>query len=294
MLEELKRLTPVRVARGVHARYGKDGGGQLAAALTYFGFLSIFPLILLALAAVGFVLASNPSAQTQWATRLSESVPGLGPLIGENIDALVAQRAGAGLLGLLGSLWSGTALTNSAGFALSRVFRRPEIHGFVRQKVWSISSTVGLGIVALAGVALSGAVAGISAPGGFGALMGIAATLVAFALDATLFCASYRVLTTGGGPAVRQLLPGALLAGAGWTALKVAGAWYAARTVAGASEVYGTFGSVVGVLTLLYLASSLFLYGAELNALLMERTDGQTGTRSAMRRVAAMAAQRSA
>jgi hypothetical protein len=101
-----------------------------------------------------------------------------------------------------------------------------------------------------------------------GPLLGVAAVLVAYALDVALFMVSYRVLTAGWGPPFSKLWPGSLFAAAGWTILKVAGAWYASRTVAHASQVYGTFGTVVGALTVLYLASRLFLYGAELNVVL--------------------------
>jgi inner membrane protein YhjD len=269
-LNLLKRSRLVRTALAVNRRYGEDGGSILAASITYYAFLSLFPLILLALAGIGFVLAGDRSAQAEWSSRLSGSVPGLGPLIADNIDTLVESRGGAGVIGVAGLLWSGTGLTNAAGYALSRVFRRPEKKGFLTKTLWSISSTLGLGLVALAGVVVSGAVGGLRGTGAVAAGLVAAAFVVSFVLDVCLFAVSYRVLIEGSGVPLRQLWPGALLGGAGWTVLKVAGSWYAARTVANASEVYGTFGSVVGILALLYLAARLFLYGAELNALLME------------------------
>jgi YihY family inner membrane protein len=272
-MDRLKRIKAVRLVLDVNTRYGQDGGGYLAASLTYYGFLSVFPLLLLALAGVGFVLAGDAQAQREWAGRLSESIPGLGPLIGDNIQALVDRRAGAGIIGVVGLLWSGMGLTNAAGYSLSRVFRRPEVQGFVQKKVWSIAATVGLGVLALAGVAISGTAAGLQAKGAVGLGLGAVALLVSLGLDVILFGVSYRVLTAGWGPPFRRLWPGAIVAGAGWTLLKTAGAWYAARTVANASEVYGTFGSVVGILAMLYLAARLFLYGAELNAVLGEDPD---------------------
>jgi YihY family inner membrane protein len=274
VLERLKANRLVATVLAVNSRYGADGGGYLSAALTYFGFLSLFPLILVALSAVGFVLAHDPHAQTQWAARLAGSVPGLGTLVGRNIGAVVAKRTGAGIVGVLGLLWSGTALTNAGGYSLSRVYRRPEVRGFVKQKVWSLSSTAGLGLLALAGVGVAGSFGGVHARGWLGMVAGIGAVIVAFALDFVLFLVSYRVLSAGSGPSFSTLWPGAVLAAAGWTALKVAGSWYASRTVAHASQVYGTFGTVVGVLALLYLASRLFLYGAELNVVLEEHRGG--------------------
>src|SRR5687768_11004844 len=171
-MDRLKRIKGVRLVLDINTRYGQDGGGYLAASLTYYGFLSVFPLLLLALAAVGFVLAGDVQAQREWAGRLSESIPGLGPLIGDNIQALVDRRTGAGIIGVVGLLWSGTGLTNAAGYSLSRVFRRPEVQGFVQKKVWSIAATVGLGLLALAGVAISGTVAGLQAQGAVGLGLG--------------------------------------------------------------------------------------------------------------------------
>lgn len=290
-MDRLKRIKGIRLALEVNTRYGEDGGGYLAAALTYYGFLSIFPLLLLALAGVGFVLAGDLQAQRQWAERLSESIPGLGPLIGENLRSIVEQRGGAGVIGLVGLVWSGTGLTNAAGYSLSRVFRRPAVQGLVRKRVWSITSTAGLGLLALTGVTISAVVGGLQAQGTVGSALAAVALVVALVLDVILFLVSYRVLTAGWSPPFRQLWLGALVAGAGWTVLKTAGAWYATRTVANASEVYGTFGSVVGILAMLYLAARLFLYGAEINAVLLQdpdhekkgvRVEGATGSEPAL------------
>src|SRR5438093_3768364 len=90
-IERVKNVRLVSGALWVNARYGEDGGGYLAAAMTYYGFLSLFPLILVALSAIGFVLAHDPSAQSRWSSQLAGSVPGLGPLIGQNIDAIVSK-----------------------------------------------------------------------------------------------------------------------------------------------------------------------------------------------------------
>jgi YihY family inner membrane protein len=268
-VDRLKRIKAIRLALAVNTRYGEDGGGYLAASLTYYGFLSLFPLLLLAMAAVGFILVGDPGAQQRWAERLAESIPGFGSAIGDNIRSLVDQRRGAGVIGIAGLLWSSTGLTNAAGYSLSRIFRQSEVQGFVQKRLWSIAVTLGLGLVALTGAALSGVVGGITATGA--ARSGLAALTLAISVvvDVTLFLASYRVLTTKG-VALRRLWPGALLAGVGWTVLKVGGTFYASRTVAHASEVYGTFGSVVGVLALLYFAARLFIYGAELNAVLID------------------------
>lgn len=268
MARRIASWRPLQVALAANRRFRHDGGPQLTAAMAYYAFLSVFPLILVGLSAVGFVLAGDAAARADWAARLSRAVPGLGPLVSDNIDAIVSRRSGAGIAGAAGLLWTGTGLANSAGYALARIFRRNRATGFVRKKVWSVGVTVLLGSVALPGVAASGVAGGAGSRGPAGAALAVTGVVVAFALDGALFLLAYRVLVPGWGPRFRRLWPGALLAAAGWTALKFAGAWYAATTVARASEVYGTFATVVGVLVLLYLASRLFLYGAELDVVL--------------------------
>lgn len=270
-MERLKQIPIVRFVLAWNDRYGKDGGGHLAASMTYYAFLSLFPLILLALAAIGFFLAGDARAQAEWGRRISDAIPGLGTLISENIGSLVSSRRAAGIVGLVGLVLSGTGLTNAAGYALSRVYRKPEVEGFVKRRVWSLTSTGGLGLVALSGIVVSSFVGGLQGTGAIGLGLTVVAALVSFALDVGFFLVAYRVLTAGWGPAFSQLWPGALVAGAGWTALKILGTWFATRAVANASEVYGTFGSVVGALALVHLAARLFLYGAELNAFLTEK-----------------------
>jgi hypothetical protein len=65
-----------------------------------------------------------------------------------------------------------------------------------------------------------------------------------------------------------------VFAAGGWWVLKLAGTWYATATVERSETVYGPFAATVGVLVLLYLAARVFLYGAELNAVLLDEGGG--------------------
>jgi membrane protein len=276
MIERLKQNRVVRFVMSVTKHYGNDSGPYLAASITYYGFLSLFPLLLLALAFIGFFLAHNPATQAEWANRLSKSLPGLAPLVGRSIESAVRRRRTAGIVGIVGLLWSGLGAIQAAGFALSKIFRRPDIgkEGFFKVKARAIASTALLGLIAIASAGFVAGAAGIRAGGFAGYLWRTLAFIFGFVLDFFLFAAAYRLLTKGWGPKFSQLWRGALLGAAGWTLLKLFGAWYAVRTASHATAVYGTFASVVGVLLILYLASQLFLYGAELNAVLMEGNKG--------------------
>jgi YihY family inner membrane protein len=276
--DTLARSRPVSVALDVQRRYGRDAGGHLAAALTHYGFLSMFPLILLGLAVVGFILAGDPAAQADWADRLSGTVPGLGPLIGRSIDDVVALRGPATLIGVAGLLWTGIGVVEGGAWAVGRVFRAANpSRGFVRDKLWALGTLGSLGVLALVAVALVGIVGSVEFPGPLGVLAQVGTAVAAFGLDLVLFLAAYRLLVRRGGPDFRRLWPGAALAASGWFLLKLAGTWYATRAVAGATAVYGTFAAVVGVFVLLNLAARVFVYGAELNAVLIERRTGPLG-----------------
>jgi membrane protein len=270
LLDRVKNSRTVRVAKSLSDRYAKDSGGYMSAAIAYYGFLSLFPLMLLALSITGFVLAGRPELQEDVAASISRSIPGLGGLIGDDLDGLIAARAGAGILGLVGLLWTGTGVAGAARNALRRIFRQPLPQGIVEDKVGLVIKTIGLGLVALVATAVAGVIGAIEVDGPLGVALLILVPLGTFALDLFLFLAAYWTLMKGH-PPWRSLVPGALFAAIGWTILKLVGAWYVERTVQGSVGVYGAFATTVGVLVLLFLGGRLFVYGAELNAVLMEK-----------------------
>lgn len=272
----LKDSRLVQLAFAVHRRFGEDSAGYLASAVAYHAFLSLFPLMLLGLAVVGFLLANDARAQADWVDRLSQSVPGLQELIGDSLQAVVKQRAGAGLIALIGLAWTGIGLVEAAGHALGRVLRVPDQGSFLRKKLWSIASLLTLGLLALAATGLTGLAVGLNIKGAAGVVLAVAAMVLGFVLDFAVFLFGYRILVQRRGPPFRRLWKGAVLAAAGWTVLKLAGAWLVGGVVANAAAVYGSFATVIGIMFLLHLGSRLFLYGAELNAVLIERELGTT------------------
>jgi membrane protein len=272
LLQGVRDNRVVRVARAVSDRYARDSGGYMSAAIAYYGFLSLFPLLLLALSIVGFVLAGRPDLREDVSAAIVEVVPGVSAILGENLDALVRGRAAAGVVGLAGLLWTGTGVAGAARNAVRRIFRQPLPEGIVEDKVRLVLKTIGLGGLALGATALAGLAAGIEASGPIGVVLVIVMPIGTLILDLLLFVAAYRTLAKGR-PAWRALLPGAAFAAVGWSLLKLVGAWYASRQVAGSSDVYGTFAVTVGLLLLLYLAARLFVYGAELNVVLAEERD---------------------
>ncbi|MGH2573624.1 MAG: YhjD/YihY/BrkB family envelope integrity protein [Actinomycetota bacterium] len=267
----------MRRTMAVMQRFSEDGGNNMAAAVAYYGFLSLFPLLLLALSFIGFALAGDIRGQSEWVERLSEGIPGLGQIVGQNIRAVVEARGAVGLIALAGLAWTGAGIVTAAGTALNRIFRVHGYESFVKQNVWRFGTLAALGSLGLLSVAITGSVTAIEASGLLSVLLGVAAVLVGLVLDFGLFMLSYRLLTQRRGPPFGKLWAGAAFAAVGWTVLKVAGSWYATRVVTGATAVYGTFAAVVGVLVLMHLAARVLLYGAEINAVLIEEREGKGG-----------------
>jgi uncharacterized BrkB/YihY/UPF0761 family membrane protein len=89
-------------------------------------------------------------------------------------------------------------------------------------------------------------------------------------VNTCLFLIGFRVLTVRN-VSLRSLLPGAVLAALAWALLQWLGGWYVNRQLTHATNTYGTFALVIGLLSWLYLAATVTLYAAELNAVLARR-----------------------
>ena len=251
-------------------KFVDDQGGYLAALLTYYGFLSLFPLLLLLVTVLAFVLEGNPAAQQRVLDSALSQVPVLGEEIRSNIQGLRGST-GALVTGILGSLYGGTGVAQAGQNAMHTVWsvpihRRP--NPFV-SRVKSLVAVLALGAGLVGTTVLSGLAASVEAGGlgWFGRVLGLA---VAFTGNALLFLAGFRMLTVERVP-FRVLVPGALAAAVGWQVLQAVGGYYVTRTLTSASEVYGVFGLVLGLLAFLYVAALITLVCAEVNVVRARR-----------------------
>ncbi|TVP70247.1 MAG: hypothetical protein EA340_05930 [Nitriliruptor sp.] len=279
MKERLRQLPVIGTALTVQERYVRDAADPLAAAIAFFAFLSLFPLLLLAVSAAGYIL-DDPADQLAVAERITESIPGFEQTVqgeddsevAELLAGVVAQRGTIGAIGLVVLLLSGLRVINAAMVATRVVFRGAVLLGPAK-KLRQLLALVGLGFLAV-GSTLAASLAGT----GLGVMPATLALLLSlglsFALDVGLFLGAYTLLAPTAVLSVRDRIPGAILAGAGWTALKVAGASWVGNQIEGANALYGALGSVIALLLLFYLAGRLYLYGAVLSAVRYERVHG--------------------
>jgi membrane protein len=257
-------------------RYRLDGADQFAGAIALFGFISLLPLLLLLAAVAGFVW-TDPQDQTRIALAMTEAVPGLQAALDATgtgaeglIQNIVDNRGALAGFGAVSLVLAGLKVVNSGMVATTMVFRAPLPSG-AKGKVRQVVALPVLGTLALAAAAGSTLVGWLNLPGWLATPTAFAVT---FPLDLLLFLAAYRMFSPTSELGIRRLLPGATLGAVGWAALKIAGAAYVSGQAEDANAIYGAFGGIIALLLLLYLAGRLYLYGAELTAVLAERDQG--------------------
>lgn len=244
----------------VRQKYSDDQGGYLAATITYYGFFSIFPLLLVFTTVLGFVLRGHPHLEEQ----IVGSALGQFPIIGDELTTRTLRgNTLALILGLAAALWAGMGAILAAQSALNQLWgvpfnRRPD---FFRARLRALALLVLLGGGTLAATALAGA-------GTVGARYGlgwkIAAVALSTLLNVGLFWVGLRVLTASA-VTWSELRGGAAAAAIGYEALQLLGGYYVGHVLKDASNTYGTFGLVIGLLSFIYLAAHIFLLAAEGN-----------------------------
>ena len=249
---------PVAVVR----KFLDDRASNLAALIAYYAFFSLFPLLLVFVSVLGFVLEDDPSLQEDIVDSALARIPVIGAQLSDDIEPLTGSTV-ALAVGLAGALWAGLGVTLAMGRAFEDIGDVPRLErrGAVRARVRGLVVLAVLGVLLVVSTAAAGlAFWGRIGPGAeeLGSLgLALAVNLVAFLALFGLLTARPRKLT--------QLLPGVVLAAVGALVLQAAGGWYVGHAVTNASDTYGTFALVIGLLSWFWLGAHLLLLAAEVN-----------------------------
>src|SRR6201997_2447708 len=262
-----RRNRAVGVTIAVIYKYLDDQGGYLAALITYYGFVSLFPMLLLLTTGLGFVLAGHPDLQAQ----VLHSTLSQFPVIGSQLHQPQGLSGGtvAVVVGIAGALYGGLGVGQAVQNAMDSVWavprnKRPDL---IRSRLRSLLLLLVLGSAAVAATAISAVGQTTQALGVFGKI-GLALTAVA--INGLICLVALRV-TTARGLTYRQVFPGALAAAFIWQILQWLGAGYVRHTVKTASATNSVFALVLGLLAFLFLVSSTLVLCAEINVVLVER-----------------------
>ena len=253
---------------GVYLRYREDRGNEYAALLSYYGFFSLFPLLVVLITALGFLLADNEDFRARVLETVLARIPVLGPELQAQVGGL--QGNGVALLVAIGfTLWAGLGVVRVAQDAFNtmwgiQIMRRP---GFIPKTLRSLGALLVIGLGFVFATVFSGLVSFAFDMPGPARVVG---ALLSMAVNAAMLLVSFRVLTTSS-VSLRGFIPGALGGGVALWLLQLLGGIYVNGVVVGASAIYGTFAGVVGLLVWMALLARVLLYAAEINVVASKR-----------------------
>src|SRR5580693_5467924 len=255
-------IRPIAFAVGVFKKFGDDRGGSLAALLTFYGFLSLFPLLLLLVTILGFFAGSEHSFVQRVEHSAFSQFPVVGTKLSTNIHGLQGRSIFGLIVGILFVLWGSQGALQTAQYAQAEIWNIPGVN---RPNFWARLGRTGLMMLVLGLFLLASTVlAGLVTIGHHGAWAVIGAVVASLVVNIGLFVVAFRLLTPKQIP-WSDMVPGAIVGAVGWTALQYVGGVLVEHSLRNTSKEYGTFALVLGLISFLYLAAQITLYAAEVN-----------------------------
>jgi len=242
-------------------RFQDDEASQMGALIAYYGFFSLFPLLLVFVTVLGFVLQGNPSAQESVLHSTLSQFPIIGTQLQNNVHSLKGNVL-ALAIGIAGSLFAGLGVTGATRKAFDAIWQIPSRRqlGFLAWRLRSLGLLAVLGVLSIVSTVAAGYVTAATA----GATAVLGGVLVALAANLLLFFTVFRMLTSED-VNTRDLIPGVILAALVWQVLQHVGGLYVEHVVRHAKDTSGLFAFVLGLLSWLYLGGQLMLISAEVN-----------------------------
>jgi membrane protein len=249
----------------------KDHGRDHAAAIAFWVFFSIFPLLLGLFAAAGYFLESQ-AAQERLVELVTETLPGSADLVRGNVESVVRTRGTLGLVGLIGLFWTASSGIGAITRAINRTLGAKRSHPVFLSKVRYFLTTVAVSVFLILSVGVTASLEVLAnldlsalrklgiEPGAIENMAGwLAGLLFAFLTFALIYKVTPYIETRW-----RQVLPGALLGAAVFELGKRGFLLYLGR-VANFEAVYGSLSSIIVLLLWLYVSALVLLLGAEYN-----------------------------
>jgi membrane protein len=247
-----------------------NGERRMAAEITYYTFFSLFPLLMV------FVTLIDAMFDKKRSEDIINSVLGQFPVISNDILNNIGSPQGRGFaaaVGLVLALWAGSHAFESFEHAILVVWEGPAVApmGLVKSRMRAFLLMGILGGAILVTTIVGSLLAAVDFMPGL--VKPLSFTISLF-LNALVILVVFRAMDPGH-HSWSSHIPGAIIGGVGWTILQTLGAYFVRYFVKGASDTYGTFAVVIGLLTWINIQIRLILYAAELNTVLATRETGQ-------------------
>lgn len=256
-----QRIPPIAFAVSVWLRYREDRNYEYAALLSYYGFFSLFPLLLVLVTILGWLLRDNQELLDRILATAFTQIPVIGSELARDVTALEGNGITL-VIAILVTLWAGLGVVKVAQDAFNNmwglsIMRRP---GFFPKLLRSLGSLVVIG----GGFILATIVSGISLASDLPGLSALLGAIAVVTVNSLVVLVTFKVLTASA-VSFRQLLAGAAIGGLGLWILQLVGTFYINGVVLGAGAVYGSFATVVGLLVWMALVARVLLLAAEVN-----------------------------
>jgi membrane protein len=240
---------------------------NMAASISYFAFLSLFPLMLALMAVFGLFLPSE-TVQRQIIDFFAQYLPGSVSVLQDNIPDIIRFRSILGIAGIIGLFWSGTGVFSAVSRGINRAWDIKYEHPFYIRKPRELGLILGTGVLFLLSLGVSAVLSFITdldlpVPE---VLANIGTVLLAFAFSFVIFALLYKVAPLSW-VSWRYVWPGALLAALLFEVAKTLFLFYL-NHFNNYNNIYGPLASVIVLLVWIYYSAFILLLGAEFAALL--------------------------
>ncbi len=240
---------------------GNDGASEVVGAIAYYAVLSLFPLLLGVISALGFFLPSA-TVQEQIFTFVEINLPAAEDILRLNIASIIEVRGALGTLSIIALFWSASAMFSAISRGVNRawglVAKRPFLLRKAREVAMSLSASVFFFFVITASSLLS------SFNLGSGVLGNVAISVGAFVMSFWVFLLVYKTM-----PATktywRYVWPGALFAAIAYEVARFAMVFYFSN-FSRVELVYGSISSIIILLMFMFYAAFILVMGAEISS----------------------------
>jgi uncharacterized BrkB/YihY/UPF0761 family membrane protein len=249
-------------------KYYDDYGPYVAALLTYYGIVSIFPLLLLASTVLSFVLSGDVALQREVLSSALHQFPVIGP------DLAQPRRIGGGPIGLavgiVGALYGGLGIGQAFQYATNTAWGVPRNSRpdplRSRGRGLLLLATVGLAVLVTTGLSTLGG----PGVGALGVTLKIVALVGSLLVNVCAYIFAFRIATAA--PlSIRDVAPGAVIAAVIWQLLQSFGIAYVQHVVRHASATNGLFALVLGLVAFLYVTATAVVLCIEINVIRVAR-----------------------
>ena len=273
------------IVRSVWTKIGKNRVIAVAAGLTFYGLLAIFPAITALVSVYG--LFADPASINAQLQNLAGVLPeGALSVISDQVQRIASQGAttlGFGLIfGVAVALWSANSGVKALFDALNIAYESEETRGFFRLNAISLLFTISGVLLAILGLSLTVVIPWVLEHFFFG--LAVVGTVIrwlsvplAIAVVLLMLAVLYRYGPSVKTPAWRWITPGSLFATSFLIVASATFAFYAAH-FGSYNKTYGSLGAVIGFMTWLWISSIVVMVGAEINAEVEHEAKGKTPT----------------